>query len=74
MSEKALEGLWFHSKNECGETIWQGKVIERINEKVYIVQLYEWLLGQESCMKLVFIDNMINWDFYISADDMREAE
>ena len=73
MSEKTLEDLWFHTKDANGNVIWQGKVIRKINDKVYIVQLYEWLLGEESCMKLCFVEDMIGWDFYKTADDMREA-
>ena len=73
MSEKTLEGLWFNSRDANGNVVWQGNVIEKINDKVYVVQFYEWLLGEESCMKLFFVEDMMNWDFYKTVDKMREA-
>ena len=73
MSTKALEKLWFHSKGEDGSIHWQGQVLEKVNDDVYLVQLYDWMLGQSGCMKLVLIKDMSGWDFYQSSDHMREA-
>ena len=74
MNDQSLEGLWFHSKDANGNVIWQGQVIKKINDKVYIIQFYEWLLGEESCIKLFFLDEMMGWDFYKTVDAMREAD
>ena len=67
-----LEGLWFHSKNEGGDTQWQGQVLELVSKDTYLVQLYEWTLGQHSCMKIVPLYLMEeNWDFYVSSEAMK---
>jgi hypothetical protein len=73
MSTKALEKLWFHSKDEDGKINWQGQILEEVNDGVYLAQLYDWMLGQEGCMKLILVKDMSNWDFYQSSEDMREA-
>ena len=74
MSDNILEGLWFHSKNEGGDTHWQGRVLELVSKDTYLVQLYEGALGQPSCMKIIPLYLMEkDWDFYTSSEDMREA-
>ena len=48
-----LKGHFFHSYNKDGLVEWQGKVIGNPEPGIYLVQLYEWLVGAESCRKLV---------------------
>lgn len=65
-----LKGHYFHSFNKDGFVEWQGKVVSNPEPSIYLVQLYEWLVGVESCRKLVNIQDMIQWNFYETAEEM----
>ena len=69
--ESSLEGSWFHSKNEDGDTHWQGQFIEFVTKDLALVELYSWMTGTPTCKKLVSVNGMVNWDFYNTADEMR---
>lgn len=75
--EFSLIGKWFHSwaTESCGHRLieWQGQVIGQANESVYVVQLYNWLMGMPSNQKLVDLDTMIDWTFYDDHKDMRDS-
>jgi hypothetical protein len=69
-------GKWFlsfskfispgHSDN-CIQ--WQGQVIARIEEGIYLVQLYDWLAGNESNLILLSIKDMMTFDFFENTPD-----
>ena len=65
-----LKGHFFHSFNKDGLVEWQGKVISNPEPGIYLVQLYEWFVGAESCRKLVNIQDMIQWSFYETNEEM----
>lgn len=67
-----LVGCYFHSI-EAGEIKWQGLVVSKITEDYYLVQLFEWMLGQPNCLKLTHLSQMSDWHFYHSSSAMREA-
>lgn len=67
MEENILEGLFFVGDN------WQGRIEGKVDKNLYVVQLYEWLLGAPSCVKLVPIDQMLNWDFYHTVEEWNRA-
>jgi hypothetical protein len=67
MDENILEGLFFLGDN------WQGRIIGKVEKGLYAVQLYEWLLGTESCIKIVPLEQMSNWSFYDSTEDWHKA-
>jgi hypothetical protein len=48
---KMLTGYYFH-RIESGELIWQGKIIDCIEEYV-MVQLFSWFDGNPTCCHLV---------------------
>jgi hypothetical protein len=61
---------YFHSVLEDRETIhWQGEIVARIGDN-YLLQLFEWFMGQESNQTLVPAANMTYWRFYDSAQEM----
>jgi hypothetical protein len=69
----SLVGRFFHSVKPDGETInWQGLVEGHVGgpKDLYLVQLYEWVMGGESDQVLVSSEQMIGWRFYDSAEDM----
>lgn len=64
----SLVGSFFH--NEGG---WQGCVVAEVAPQVFLVELFEWILGSSSAQRLVHIHKMMDWDFYDSADWMRTS-
>lgn len=65
-----LIGQYFHSINEKGKIEWQGVVIGRPEPCWYLVQLFEWLMGEPNVRRLVNIEAMSNWLFYEDEDSM----
>ena len=66
-----LVGAFFHSFNEDGKTVaWQGQVISKVTDEIYLVLLFDWLVGQESIAKLVRLRDMLGWQFYRTNTDM----
>ena len=69
-----LVGLWFHSWTEDETLEWQGQVIGLENpEGYYLVQLYEWVSGKASVIRLQTLNEMVGWGFFKSAEEMKEA-
>ena len=65
-----LVGQYFHSIKD-GRVLWQGLVIGDIGDgKHYLVQLFEWLMGEPSIQRIVTIEEMRDWFFYDSAEQM----
>jgi hypothetical protein len=68
----SLIGLWFHSKKD-GVLDLQGKIIRKLESgDAYLVQLYEWFMGEESKQKVFSCGEMKDWDFYGTAEEMKE--
>jgi hypothetical protein len=69
-SNNPLVGKWFHvfDKNEL---TWQGQIIAEVNG-FYLVQLYDWVMGEATVQKIADLQNMVYWNFYDTAEDMRE--
>ena len=73
--ENVLVGRYFHSfKEKDGHKVvdGQGQVIEKISDKYYLVRL-DWLVGTGSIQHIVTIEEMLEWQFYENAKDMREC-
>jgi hypothetical protein len=43
---------------------YQGVVRARVEEGIYLVQYFEWFVGEPSTMALVRIEDMLAWQFY----------
>lgn len=71
--EHPLVGRWFHSFGADNVVEWQGEVVARVCEDVFLVQLHEWLMGARGDQRLVSLSKMLNWAFYESAEDMSSA-
>ena len=66
-----LVGQFFHSFHPAtGQLEWQGEIIGRPEPGVYLVELFEWLLGQPSTRHLVKIEDMQSWAFYPDREAM----
>jgi len=74
LHKNPLVGKWFHSHNEKGEIQWQGQVLGVVSDNHFLVQLYSWLDGTSTDMKIVSLEKIIeeDWSFYSSDKKMRE--
>ena len=63
--------FFFSFKND--ELQWQGQIISKVSEGVFLVQLHEWTKGQSSDQVLFSVPDMMSWKFYDTADDWRCA-
>jgi hypothetical protein len=59
-----LVGLYFHTFLKDNEIQWQGIVVGNPQPGWYLVQLFEWLNGTDSNIKLVMMEDMLHWQFY----------
>ena len=69
-----LETLWFHTKTEDNVIEYQGEIVSHqpdLGDKTYLVQLYSFLDGQPTCMRLLDVDS--TWDFYHTNIAMNNA-
>lgn len=75
---RALVGKYFHSFVDCTvcgkpRVAWQGYVVGSPRPDIYVVQLFEWLLGEPNVQRLVPFDKMVDWDFYQDGAEMKHA-
>lgn len=71
MKNNALIGKYFHTF-KGDELRWQGQVSAELGEGYFLVQLFDWLVGQPNNMKVVHLGNMTGWNFYDDADYWRQ--
>jgi hypothetical protein len=71
-STDLLTNRWFHSRKD-GKINWQGRILGKVREGRYLVQLYSWLDGGPTNQKIVAVEEMDDWDFYDSDKDMNWA-
>ncbi|MDF0673749.1 MAG: GIY-YIG nuclease family protein [Nitrospira sp.] len=71
-TDKSLVGKFFHSFKD-GKICWQGYIVADQADGYYLVQLFEWVLGDPSVQKVIHLGQMADWDFYGSTDEMYEA-
>jgi hypothetical protein len=73
-TENSLVGKWFHSFHREGKSqghvLWQGQVLSAQPNDHFLVQLYEWLLGEPNKQVIVPFSEMVDWQFYPSAEQM----
>ncbi len=67
---KYLIGKWFHSF-KGNELSWQGQILSRTPDGKFEVQLYNWMGGEPTDIKIVSLDEMSKWNYYKSDKDMR---
>lgn len=65
----AMIGKYFHSiVND--KVLWQGCVIGNPEPGIYLLQLFEWLMGEPNVIRIVRIEEMKDWFFYNNGDEM----
>lgn len=78
-----LVGRWFHTWREPrddepfeqlsrgGRVVqWQGEVLERVADDLYLVETYSWLDGSPYEQQIVSVHDMAAWTFYSSNVEM----
>jgi hypothetical protein len=72
--KSGLIGRAFHTFRETKSgqrgVVYQGIVRARIEDGLYLVQYFEWLVGEPSTLELVRIEDMLNWQFYEDTEHM----
>jgi hypothetical protein len=75
-SNDPLVGRWFHSiiieGDGCRIAQWQGQVVDRVHPNMYLLQRYEWSLGEASTTTLVPAGDMAGWVFYDTHEHMND--
>jgi hypothetical protein len=75
-----LTGKFFHSfapaakypDAPTGIVEWQGRVLGRVDNQTYLIELISWSHGLPSGQRLQSIASMSGWRFYPTADEMRD--
>lgn len=73
MKSHPLVSRFFHSFDNDGIVKWQGHIEESCGDGFFLVQLFEWITGSPSDMKLVHMQSMSEWSFYESAEEMNDV-
>jgi len=73
-----LLGHWFHtfgSCETCGGAIVekQGQILSQLSNGAYIVQWFEWMVGEPTHQEIVVADQMIGWHFYDTGEEMKNT-
>lgn len=66
-----LIGKFFHSVDEHGRAQMQGQILGLLDIKKYLVQPYDWMMGEPTAQCLIDPSEMTDWLFYDTAEDMR---
>jgi len=72
IENNVLVGLWFLTHDSEGNKEFQGQILSKLENNIYLVQLYDWLLGQASTMRLFSLDRLLNADFYSTVENLKE--
>ncbi len=71
-AKQTIVGQFFHSFSfPNGVLEWQGKVIAEQAPSIFLVQLYEWFMGEPNGQFLVPLQQMVDekWKFYLTAEE-----
>jgi hypothetical protein len=69
-----LVGKFFYSVSDDKETIkCQGQIVAEAGPGLYLVQLFEWVMGGESNQEIVPVADMAYWKIFDTAEEMNAA-
>lgn len=69
----ALVGKYFHSFNKDNLVVWQGVVKWYVGSDYYLVDIFEWITGNDYKTKLIKLSEMKCFEFYDNAEDMKST-
>jgi hypothetical protein len=73
LSQSQVHTETFFHTFEDGQISQQGRIIEEDLPGFYLVQFFEWIMGEPSSEQLVHVSDMKDWRWYETAEDMRTA-
>lgn len=70
-----LKGKFFHDFDEEGYVQHQGRIVDYLNEDIVIIQYFEWVIGEPSMTKTVWVREIVDggWALYSTDKEMRDA-
>jgi hypothetical protein len=72
LDQVTLLGHFFHSiGKDTGKVEWQGVVVGNPEPGWYLVQLFEWGMGEPNVRRLVRVEDMADWILYEDAETMK---
>ena len=66
-----LVGKYFHGFVD-DRLNWQGQILGYVQDGYFLVQTYDWIIGDPDTQYLVNITGMADWVFYDSASEMED--
>lgn len=66
----SLIGSYFHTFDGEGKLYWQGAVVAEPHPGLYLIELFEWIVGGSHVQRLVRVEDMMDWHFYDTAEWM----
>lgn len=78
-TDGSLVGKWFHTTTTCEcpcharVAAWQGQIISEPGPGIYLIELYEWFVGQPSGQEFITLADFMarNPVLYDTNEDMR---
>lgn len=68
---ESLVGQFFHSIGKDDDQLeWQGHIIGNPEPGWYLLQLFDWAMGEPNVNRLMRIEDMGHWLFYSDAEAM----
>ena len=71
MSLEKLNSMWFHTIDEEGQIKYQGQIIEVFNDKLFLAQLYDYVVGMKNGLRLMNFEN-VTLEIYDTDKKMRD--
>ena len=70
----SLVGFYFHSfhADKPKELNWQGQVVARAEQGLFVCQLFSWMDGRPTNCVLVRVEDMALWKFYQTEANMHD--
>jgi hypothetical protein len=72
MKKDMLVGLCFVSHTNDGAREYQGQILEVLENGFYLVQLYSWMTGCQTIMKIFSLHKLGNAYLYKNMDELLE--
>ena len=75
VNTQELKGKFFHDFDTEGYVQHQGIIGDYLNEDIIFIQYFDWLLGQPSTTKTVWVREIVDggWALYSSNEEMMDA-
>ena len=54
----------FLTYTEDGQVNYQGRVVQCVEPGIYLIEHFEWMVGNPAGEELVRIEDMLDWKFY----------